>query len=83
MEGNTGWVVNQDMVYPEVAPGEVTNNWLGPSTSGGTFHGRGEMMPLEWGQGDLNGDISFQGAYWIPDQMPGETIETTYGVGNR
>ena len=84
MEGNTGWAVNQDVVYPEVAPVEVTNNGLGPSTSsGGTFHGRGEMMPLEWGQGDLNGSISFQGENWIPNQMPGETTKTIYGVGNR
>ena len=84
MEGNTGWVVNQDVVYPEAPSVEITNNELGPSTSsGGTFHGRGEVMPLEWGQGDLNGNISFQGEYWIPNQMPGETTETTYGVRNR
>ena len=32
MEGHSGWVVNQDMVYSEVAPMEVANNGIGPSS---------------------------------------------------
>ena len=95
VERHSDWVVNQDAVHPEVAPVEVANDGIGPSTSsGGTFHERGEMMPLEWGHGDLNGNISIQGAlpeeyalphrhgkYWIPDQMLGES--NTHGVMNR
>ena len=95
IERHSDWVVNQDAVYSEVTPVEVANDGISPSTSsGGTFHERGEMMLLEWGHGDLNGDVSIQGAppeeyallrrhgeYWIPDQMLGES--NAHGVMNR